>query len=337
LQLCLVSPRGNSSDTGPNDKVKSAEFKPGFPQGLELSSALDYSWRMQATASPGLRRRSFLATLGGATALSLIGGAGLSARSEPRKGRLKQAVCLGVFRGFNGNLDDKCREAARLGACGVDLVGPKDFPILKKHGLVPTMVPGGSGIKSGINDKKNHAEIERRVREAIQAAAEAGAPNVIVLAGDRKGISDEEGMDNCVAFLNRIKGFAEDQKVTLCMELLNSKVNHPGYMCDHTVWGVEVCKRANSPRVKLLYDIYHMQIMEGDIIHTIRDNIKYIGHFHTAGNPGRHEFDDTQELNYTPICRAIADTGFQGCLAHEYTPTAKPLETLDKMMRLCEV
>jgi hydroxypyruvate isomerase len=230
-----------------------------------------------------------------------------------------------------------CREAARLGAVGIDLVGPADFPTLKKHGLVPTMVPGGSGIKAGINDKKNHAEIDRKLREAINVTAAAGAPNVIVMAGDRQGISDEQGIETSVAFLNGVKGLAEEKGVTLCIELLNSKVNHPGYMCDHTAWGVEVCKRVNSPRVKLLYDIYHMQIMEGDVIRTIRQNIQYIGHFHTAGNPGRNEFDETQELNYPAICKAIADLGFQGYLAHEYSPTKEPLETLDKMMRLCEV
>ena len=257
--------------------------------------------------------------------------------AEPRKGRLKQALCPGVFNGTKLDFEGKCREAARLGAYGIDLVGPDSFPTLKKYGLIPTMVPGGSGIKDGINDKKNHAEIDRRMREAIKATAAAGAPNVIALAGDRKGLTDEEGLDNSVLFLNNIKGLAEDQNVTLCLELLNSKVNHPGYMCDHTKWGVEVCKRVNSPRVKLLYDIYHMQIMEGDIIRTIRDNFKYMGHFHTAGNPGRHEFDDTQEMNYTGICKGIADLGYQGFISHEYTPTKEPLETLEKMLRLCDV
>ncbi len=272
-----------------------------------------------------------------ATALSAAGLAPTSVAAAARHGRLKQAVCRGVFRGVELDLDGMCREAARLGAHGIDLVGPADFPTLKKHNLIPTMVPGGGSIKSGINDPANHPEIERNLRQLIKQAAEAGAPNVIVMAGDRKGISDEQGLDNCVLFLNKVKAAAEDQGVTLCMELLNSKVNHPGYMCDRTAWGVEVCKRVGSPRVKLLYDIYHMQIMEGDIIRTIRDNIQYIGHFHTAGNPGRHEFDETQELNYPPICRAIADLGFQGYLAHEYTPTKDPLGTLDRMMRLCEV
>jgi hydroxypyruvate isomerase len=172
---------------------------------------------------------------------------------------------------------------------------------------------------------------------AIKAAAEAGAPNVIVLAGDRAGISDEHGLENSANFLNKVKAVAEDKGVTLCIELLNSKVNHPGYMCDTTKWGVELCKRVDSPRVKLLYDIYHMQIMEGDVIRTIKANIKYIGHFHTAGNPGRHEFDDTQELNYVGICKAIADLGFEGFLAHEYTPTKDAVVTLEKMVKICEV
>ncbi len=284
-----------------------------------------------------LRRRDFLAALGIATVSINIGSSAHGASATARPGRLKQAICRGVFRGLDLDLDGICRETSRLGGVGIDLVGPADFPILKKYGLIPTMVPGGGSIKSGINDPKNHAEIERRLRELIQQAAAAGAPNVIVLAGDRAGIADEQGLNNCVTFLNNVKGLAEEQNVTLCMELLNSKVDHPGYMCDHTAWGVEVCKRVNSPRVKLLYDIYHMQIMEGDVIRTIKQNIQYIGHFHTAGNPGRHEFDQTQELNYTPICRAIADLGFEGYIAHEYTPTKEPLETLDRMMRLCEV
>jgi hydroxypyruvate isomerase len=284
-----------------------------------------------------LRRRDFLATIGAAGALAAIGTNTLATPANPRPGRLKQAICRGVFKGLDLDLDGTCREAARLGAWGIDLVSPADFPVLKKYGLVPTMVSGGGSIKSGINDPKNQPDIDRRLRELIKESAAAGAPNVIVMAGDRQGISDQQGLENCVAFLNQVKGSAEEHGITLCMELLNSKVDHPGYMCDHTSWGVEVCRRVNSPRVKLLYDIYHMQIMEGDVIRTIRENIQYIGHFHTAGNPGRHEFDETQELNYPPICRAIADLGFQGYLTHEYTPTREPLETLDRMMRLCQV
>ena len=291
--------------------------------------------------SSSIRRRDFIATLGGLGACVLLGPRTRAADDIPpsvrRKGRLKQGVCRGVFRGIKLTDEETCREAAKAGVLGIDLVGPEMFPLLKKYGLIPTMVPGGSGIKAGINDPKFHAEIAGRMRAAIKAAAEAGAPNVIVLAGDRAGFTDEQSLDNCVTFLNGIKAQAEDVGVTLCMELLNSKVNHPGYVCDHTAWGVELCKRVASPRMKLLYDIYHMQIMEGDVIRTIQQNIAHIGHFHTAGNPGRHEFDDTQEMNYPGICKAIADLGYTGFLSHEYTPTKDPLGTLDRMMRLCEV
>ncbi len=290
---------------------------------------------MKNKSAPSFHRRTFLSTLACVGAVAMA--PSITHAASARQGRLKQGLCRGVFRGVKLDLDGQCREAARLGAVGLDLVGPDAFPTLKLHGLIPTMVPGGGGIKKGINDKKNHAEIDQRMREAIKAAAAAGAPNVIVMAGDRAGISDADGADNSVIFLDGIKALAEELKVTLCIELLNSKVDHPGYMADHTAWGVGVCKRVNSPRVKLLYDIYHMQIMEGDVVRTIRDNIQYIGHFHTAGNPGRHEFDDTQELNYRAICRAIADLGFQGVVSHEYSPTADPLGTLEKMLRICEV
>lgn len=290
---------------------------------------------MSNNSFSSLGRRQFLGAMAGLGALATT--STLSRGGELRKGRLKQGVCRGVFGRLKLDFEGQCREAARLGVYGIDLVGPEAFPMLKKYGLVPTMVGGGSGIQSGINDKKNHEAIDRRMRAAIAAAAEAGAPNVIVLAGDRKGLTDEEGLENSVLFLNNIKALAEDRNVTLCVELLNSKVNHPGYMCDSTAWGVKLCKQVNSPRVKLLYDIYHMQIMEGDIIRTIQNNFQYIGHFHTAGNPGRHQFDDTQEMNYKGICKAIADLNFKGCLSHEYSPTLDPLDTLDKMLTICEV
>lgn len=290
---------------------------------------------MKAHNSNSMRRRQFLGTLAGVGVMSAVPASVRSAGHRP--GRLRQAVCTGVFRGADLDFDGMCREAARLGAYGIDLVGPEAFAALKKHGLLPTMVGGGGSIKKGINDKANHAGIDQRMRGAIKATAEFGAPNVIVMAGDRAGLTDEEGLENSVAFLNNIKALAEDLEVTLCIELLNSKVDHPGYMADNTAWGVEVCKRVGSPRVKLLYDIYHMQIMEGDVIRTIRDNFEYIGHFHTAGNPGRNEFDDSQELNYKGICKAIADLGFKGFFAHEYTPTKDALKTLDAMMSICEV
>ncbi len=253
-----------------------------------------------------------------------------------RKGRLKQCVTRGCF-GRGMSLDEMCREAARLGVVGFDLIGPQEWPTLKAHGLLPTMVPSGSTIRDGINRVENHERIEAAIRESIDLSAAAGAPNVIVLSGERRGLSDEKGLENCVLFLNKVKSHAEDKAVTLCLELLNSKVNHPDYQCDHTAWGAEVMKRVNSPRVKLLYDIYHMQIMEGDIIRTIRENLRYIGHFHTAGVPGRHEIDGRQELNYAPIAQAIVDAGYTGYLAHEYSPTKDPLTSLDEALRICDV
>ena len=283
-----------------------------------------------------MNRRSFFSSVAGATALGSLAGSA-HAQAVQRKGRLKQGVCRGVF-GKGMAMEDMCREAARLGAKGIDLVGPADWPTLKKYGLLPLMMPSSSGIKEGINRKENHDRMEAKMREDINIAAAAGAPNVIVLSGERRGMSDAEGAENCVIYFNRIKKHAEDKGVTLCMELLNSKVNHPDYMCDKTAWGVDVCKRVNSPRVKLLYDIYHMQIMEGDTIRTIRASIEWIGHFHTAGNPGRNEFDlDTQELNYRGICKAIVDLGYKGYLSHEYSPKRDALTSLNESITMCDV
>jgi hydroxypyruvate isomerase len=196
---------------------------------------------------------------------------------------------------------------------------------------------GVASLTEGVNHAESHAAAEERFRGILKDAVEWNAPNIIILSGNRRGISEEQGMDNTVAFLNKIKGAAEDKSITVCLELLNSKVDHKDYQCDHTAWGVEVCKRVNSPRVKLLYDIYHMQIMEGDIIRTIRQNIQWIGHFHTAGNPGRHELDGNQELNYRPIAQAIVDTGYTGYLAHEYGPLGDPLRGLEEAVRICDV
>ncbi len=289
-----------------------------------------------------MNRRHFFTTWAGTLAsCSVIERA--SAQTVQRKGRLKQGITSGCLRGLS--FEEVCREAARLGARGIDLVGPDRFPLMKKYALIPTMLPSGSSIRDGIIHKELHEKIAKAVNADIDIAAAAGAPNVIVLAGERKrstdaaAMSDAQGLENATVFLNRVKRHAEDKGVTLCLELLNSKVDHPRYMCDHTSWGVEVCRRVNSPRVKLLYDIYHMQIMEGDIIRTIRENIQWIGHFHTAGNPGRYQFDDTQELEYRGICGAIVDTGFQGYLVHEYGPKqgSDPVKTLDQMITICDV
>ncbi|HZS50403.1 MAG TPA: TIM barrel protein [Bryobacterales bacterium] len=278
-----------------------------------------------------MTRRTWLAALAAASAA-----APQELKPTPRKGRLKQCVTRGVF-GRNMPFDEMCRHAARLGVVGFDLIGPEDFPVLKKYGLIPTMVPGAMTLTGGFNHKEDHPAVEKALRELIDNAAAAGAPNVIALSGNRRGISDQEGMDNVVALLSRVKGQAEDRGVNVCLELLNSKVNHPDYQCDHTAWGVEVCRRVNSPRVKLLFDIYHMQIMEGDIIRTIRGNFQWIAHFHTAGNPGRHEMDDNQEMNYRGIARAIADLGFQGYIAHEYSPLRDPIQSLEETLAIFTV
>jgi hydroxypyruvate isomerase len=277
-------------------------------------------------------RRAFLPTLSAAA---------LAAQAPPdkvvRKGRLKQGVTRGCFARSGFSLDDMARHAARLGATGFDLIGEADWPTLKKHGLVPTMAPGAGSIRDALNRRELHEKLEATMRSNLDKAAANGVPNVITFSGNRGGMADQEAIDHCVLFLNKVKAQAEDKGVTICMEYLNSKVNHPDYQFDRMSFGVEICKRVNSPRIKILYDIYHAQIMEGDIIRTIRDNFQYIAHFHTAGNPGRHEFDDTQEMNYRGIAQAIAALNFTGWLSHEYSPLKDPLTSLDEALRICDV
>jgi hydroxypyruvate isomerase len=282
-----------------------------------------------------MRRRELLATGVGVAALVQTGQA-----QAPHKGRLKQSVTKGVF-GRGMAFEDTCKEAARLGIRGYDLIGPADWPMLKKYGLVPAMYPPGPGgtIPDALNRRENHEKLLKSLHAAIDESVENGVPNIITFSGNRKGMDDREGADNCVAFLSQIRGHAEDKGITICMEYLNSKVNHRDYMFDHIGWGVDVMKRVGSPRVKILYDIYHAQIMDGDIVRNIRDNYQWIGHFHTGGNPGRHDIDETQELNYHFIAQAIADLGFTGFIAHEYSPAQghDPVQTLDKAMSICEV
>jgi hydroxypyruvate isomerase len=279
--------------------------------------------------------------LGGAAAFGTLAGKSLAfpARQEtssPKlKGRLKQSVCRWCYR--NISIEDLSKAAADIGLKGIDLIGPADWPTVRKYGLIPTMTGGAGTIALACNRKDLHDKLEKEFQENIPRAAEHGVPNVITFSGNRQGMSDGEGLENTVIMLNRVKGLAEKHGVTICLELLNSKVDHKDYMCDHTAWGVEVVKRVNSPRVKLLYDIYHMQIMEGDIIRTIRDNIQYIAHFHTGGNPGRNELDDTQELNWRTIAKAIADLGFSGYFAHEFVPKRDPLKSLREAALLCDV
>jgi hydroxypyruvate isomerase len=277
-----------------------------------------------------MTRRTFVTT--SATLPSI---ATAATQAVPRKGRIKQSVSRWCFQKFS--LDELSKQAVRLGLKGIDLIGSKDWPAVKKYGLVPTMTPGAGSIDHALNRKENHAKLEKEFEENLKNAAAAGVPNIITFSGNRRGMSDEEGIENSTACLNRVKARAEDLGVTICVELLNSKVDHKDYMCDRTAWGVDVCKRVNSPRVKLLYDIYHMQIMEGDVIRTIRENIQWIAHFHTGGNPGRHEIDASQELNYRAVAQAIADLNFSGYVAHEFVPTkADPFQSLAEAVEICD-
>jgi hydroxypyruvate isomerase len=279
------------------------------------------------------RRAAMKITAAGLSGVAL-GGAGTSVTAVP-KAQYMQAVARWCYHDMS--VEDLARAAAGLGIKGMDLVESADWPALKKYGLVCSMANGAGTIADGLNRKENHEKLEAEFRKNIPLAAEAGMPNVITFSGNRRGLSDQEGLENCIAGLTRIKGIAEQNNVTVCLELLNSKVDHKDYMCDHSAWGVEVVRKVNSPRVRLLYDIYHMQIMEGDIIRTIRENIRWIGHFHTGGVPGRNELDETQELNWPAIMRAIAECGFTGFVAHEFVPTRDPLGSLAQAVRTCAV
>ncbi len=258
------------------------------------------------------------------------------AAAAVRKGRIHQSVCQWCYPRIP--LDQLAEYAAKIGLRGIDLLQPDEYEIPRRYGLVCTMgYAGGGEIGKALNRLENHAAIEQAFRTNIPKAAKAGVPNVITFSGNRSGMSDEEGFRNTVAGLNRVKKIAEDNGATICMELLNSKRDHPDYMCDHTAWGVRVVEEVNSPNVKLLYDIYHMQIMEGDLIETIRHNIGWIGHFHTGGVPGRHELDGTQEVQWDGVMKAIADSGFRGYVAHEFVPAGDPMESLRKAVELCDV
>jgi hydroxypyruvate isomerase len=253
-----------------------------------------------------------------------------------RKGQIKQSVSRWCYKQIA--LDDLCVYAAQIGLKGIDLLNPEEYEIPGRHGLVCSMAYAGGGeIPSAMNRAENHARIEEGFRKYIPLAAKAGVPNVITFSGNRAGMSDDEGAKNTIAGLNRVKKIAEDHGVTICMELLNSKVDHKDYMCDHTAWGVQVVQAVNSPSVKLLYDIYHMQIMEGDMVRTIQQNIQWLGHFHTGGVPGRHELDGTQEVQWDGVMRGIAAANFHGYVAHEFVPTRDPLTSLRQAVDLCDV
>jgi hydroxypyruvate isomerase len=251
-----------------------------------------------------------------------------------KNGRINQSVskwCYGKL-----SLDELCIASKNLGLKAIDLLGPGDFPTLKKHGLACSMT-NTHGLSKGLNRKEQHQECLAKIREAIDATAEYGYPNVISFPGNREGMPDDVGVENTVTALKQIAAHAEQKKVTICLEYLNSKVNHKDYMFDNIKWGVEVCKKVGSDRVKILYDIYHAQIMEGDIIRTIQTYKDYMGHYHTGGNPGRNEIDDTQELYYPAIMRAIVETSYKGYVAHEFIPKKDPLTSLAYAARICDV
>ena len=285
-----------------------------------------------------LSRRDILKTaMSGATVASLpaISWAQGDAPIK-RKGNIKQSVSRWCYQ--NIALEQLCEYAAKIGMKAIDLLEQTEWEVPRRYGLICSMGYGGGGeIKSALNRVENHAKIEEAFRKSLPKAAKLGVPNVITFSGNREGMSDEEGAKNCIAGLNRVKKIAEDSGVTICLELLNSKVDHKDYMCDHTAWGVRVIEAANSPNVKLLYDIYHMQIMEGDLVRTIRDNIRWLGHFHTGGVPGRHELDDTQEVEWAGVMRGILATGYTGYVAHEFVPTRDPLKSLEEAVTLCDV
>jgi hydroxypyruvate isomerase len=247
---------------------------------------------------------------------------------------LRQSVSRWCYQRFS--LEELCKNAAELRLDAIDLLEEDEWEIPRRYGLVCSMGYGGGGeIGDALNRVENHAKIEAAFRKSIPRAAKAGVENVITFSGNRRGMSDEQGARNVIAGLNRIKKIGEDHGVTICMELLNSKVDHHDYMCDRSAWGVRVVQEVNSLRVKLLYDIYHMQIMEGDLIRTITNNIEWIGHFHTGGVPGRHELDNTQEVNWAGVMRAIAAANFRGFVGHEFIPTRDPFRSLGEAVELC--
>ncbi len=284
-----------------------------------------------------MKRRSFIET-----SLTGLAGASLLGTFPPShlKGRINHSVCKWCYPSYT--VEELAQAAAAIGINSVELLEPNEWPILEKYGLVCAMpfgpvAEGKDRLTDGFNEPENHEWLVPMFIDRIREVSEAGYDRVICFSGNRRGMDDAEGLENCVQGLRNIIPVAEEYDITLCMELLNSKVSHADYMCDRTAWGVELCKQVNSEHFKLLYDIFHMQVMEGDVIRTIRENHQYIGHYHTGGNPGRNEIDDSQELNYPAIMRAIAETGYTGFVGQEFIPTRTPLISLREAVHLCDV
>jgi hydroxypyruvate isomerase len=282
-----------------------------------------------------ITRREAVGMFGALAAATTLAPSALLGRRPRSASRLKQSVsrwCYGRIR-----LDDLCEAAKSIGYRSVELLDEADWPVPKKHGLECAMANGFGTIPVGFNRPDHHDKLVADAEVMIPKVAAAGVPNIVVFSGNRAGLSDGEGIANCIAGLKRVTPTAERHGVTLCLEMLNSKVDHKDYQADHTAWAVQVVQGVASPRLKLLYDIYHMQIMEGDVIATIRANAQHIAHFHTGGVPGRAEIDDTQELNYRRVMQAIADLGFTGFVGQEFVPKRDPLTSLKQAYEICDV
>ena len=282
--------------------------------------------------------------MAGTTAMALVG-ASLSNRLSAAeavldttlKGKINHSVCRWCYSAIP--LEDLCKAAKDIGLASIELTGPEEWPLLQKYGLTSALPWGaGKGIVDGFNNPALHDELIKSYSEVIPKAAAAGLNQIICFSGNRKGLDDEKGIENCAIGLKKLMPVAEKYKVTMVMELLNSKVDHKDYQCDHTSWGAALCDKVGSDSFKLLYDIYHMQIMEGDVIATIKKYQKYISHYHTGGVPGRNEIDDTQELNYPAIMKAIVETGFKGHVAQEFIPKREDkIGSLRQGVQICDV
>jgi len=291
-----------------------------------------------------MKRRKFIQSTVGATAATALVGLSNTACAKSNiantptfKGNINHSVCKWCYGDIP--LEELLPKLKVLGLSAIDLIGPEEYPILKKHGFECSMCNGAEiSLTEGWNDSQYHPTLVKNYLEMIPKVAAAGFKNLICFSGNRREISDEEGLENCVKGLQQILPTAEKHNVVIQIEVFNSKIDHPDYMADNTPWTIELCKRLNSDHFKILYDIYHMQISEGDIIRTIKEHHKYFGHYHTAGVPGRNEIDDSQELNYPAIMKAIAGTGFAGYVAQEFIPTATDkLSSLEQAIQICDI
>ncbi|HVX11492.1 MAG TPA: TIM barrel protein [Pirellulales bacterium] len=286
-------------------------------------------------------RRQLLATAAAAGAVALHSrDANAADGPVASKGDIKQSLVQWCYSKY-WDIDEMCRMAKQLGCVSIELADPKDWPTIKKHGLV-CAIATSHGFEKGMNNPEHHEMCLEKIRTSIDACAEYGFPNVITFTGFRENIPDDVGLANCVKGFKKIVGYAEKKKVNLCLEMLNSRVNvemkgHPGYQGDHTDYCMEIIREVGSPRMKLLFDIYHVQIMDGDVIVRLKQYADYIAHVHTAGNPGRRELDDQQEINYPPIMKALLDVGYTGYVGQEFIPTRDPLDGLRQAVALCDV